>query len=52
VIRSKCQDGKDDPRGGVQKILGGQLLAPMLTLGSAVNWLMNYAVTKVNQRDK
>jgi len=39
-------------QGGEQKISGGQqLLTPMLALGSAVNWLMNYALTKVNQRE-
>jgi len=51
VNRSKCHEGKDDP-GGEQKISGRQLLAPMLDLSSVVNWLMNYALTKVNQREK
>jgi len=36
---------------GREKISGGELLTPMLALGSAVNWLMNYALI-VNQREK
>jgi len=43
--------GKDIPGEGA-KNLGGELLAPILALGSAVNWLMNYALTKMNQIEK
>jgi len=53
VIRSKCQEVKDDP-GRVKEIPKGAD-APyfrIYALGSAVTWLMNYAVTKVNQREK
>jgi len=48
VIRPKCQEGKDDPG---SKNFRGTALAPMHALGSAVDWLMNYALSKVNQRE-